>query len=275
MSDLGVTILRDGGISATTARERIRLYLIMYVGETIDGEELQVVGGIAEFARRIRELRTECGYHIASGSSPDPQSGIDLKPDQYMMVKVAADTDAARRWHVANRIRRSPGGAKSKLLRFLQENVGQIVTTEELSYVAKSAKEFARRSRELRTEDGYALATRFSGRPDLSAGEYILESIDRVAEPHDRKILLEIAKAVYDRDRNACVCCGWNRQTANSNSPRILELHHLDAHADRGANSYENLAVLCSRCHDDVHAGRRTVTRAGDGFKCSDTDITG
>ena len=35
---------------------------------------------------------------------------------------------------------------------------------------------------------------------------------------------------------------------------RILELHHLQAHAQRGANTAENLILLCSRCHDDVHA---------------------
>jgi predicted HNH restriction endonuclease len=36
----------------------------------------------------------------------------------------------------------------------------------------------------------------------------------------------------------------------------MLELHHLEEHAEGGPNVKENLVCLCSRCHDDVHAGR-------------------
>ena len=52
-----------------------------------------------------------------------------------------------------------------------KENVTRIVTTEELRYVEKS-KEFPRRICELRTEEGYSIATFYTGRPDLRPGEY-------------------------------------------------------------------------------------------------------
>jgi hypothetical protein len=102
---------------------------------------------------------------------------------------------------------------------------------------------------------GYAVATRFTGRPDLNAGEYVLLSIERVAEPHDRHIPSDVQRAVYERDSSTCQHCGWNMSMWSVADPRILELHHVTAHAQRGANDLENLIVLCSYCHDEVHAG--------------------
>src|SRR5207237_355419 len=83
---------------------------------------------------------------------------------------------------------------------------------------------FGRRARELRTEDGWGIATRFTGRPDLHSGEYVLESIERVAEPHDRRIPHDIQKEVYARDDNKCQLCGWNRDRWTAADPRILDL---------------------------------------------------
>lgn len=254
--ELGISVVAESGLTSRAARERIRLYLIEYVGNVIEGAELAVVAGISDYPRRIRELRHEQGYQVASGASPDPDTGIDLKPDQYLLVTPHPDKDAARRWHVANRIRRGPGGSQHRILSFLTENVGKIITTEELAYVARDAREFARRIRELRTEQGYPIATRFTGRPDLSVGQYVLQSTERVAESHDRHIPEEIQKAVYRRDNNTCRLCGWNMHRWSASDPRILELHHMQQHQHGGSNDERNLVVLCGKCHDEVHAGK-------------------
>ena len=139
-------------------------------------------------------------------------------------------------------------------LAFLCENVGKVVTTEELAYVAK-AKEYARRVRELRTEDGYHIATRFTGRPDLNSGQYILQSTERIAESHDRHIKHEVQTSVYKRDKSTCRLCGWDINRWSSDDPRILELHHLEQHQQGGGYVEENLVVLCGKCHDELHAG--------------------
>jgi len=257
--DLGISVVREGGIDAATARERMRVYLIAYVGLTIPGVELEVVSGISEYARRLRELRVELGYQVATGKSPDPESGIDLKQDEYLLVDIKPDADAARRWHVANRIRRLSVGSKERVLQYFQENVGIVVTTEELAYVAREAKAFARRARELRTEDGYAVATKFTGRPDLRPGQYVLETLERRALPHDRRIPDGVQREVYERDASTCQLCAWSRDRFVPGDPRILELHHVQHHVDRGPNTAENLIVICSRCHDQIHAGRLTV----------------
>jgi len=260
IKDLGVNVLYEHGWDAAAAVERIRLYFVEYAGIVLDGVEIAVVSGISDYPRRIRELRVEAGYQIASGASPDPESGIDLNPDQYMLVDAKPDLAAARRWHVANRIRRTGIGSRKQVLQYLMENVGNIVTTEELAYVAKDAKQYARRVRELRTEHGYSVATRFTGRPDLNVGQYVLQSKERVAEPHDRKIPAPIQRAVYERDSNTCRVCGWRHERWTADDPRILELHHLEHHADRGANVERNLIVICSKCHDEVHSGKHAAS---------------
>jgi hypothetical protein len=259
---LGVSVVVEDGLSPTAATDRISIYLKRHVGTVIDGVELDVVSGISEYARRIRELRVERGFRIVTGASPDEDSGVALKPDQYMLISADVDMDAARRWHVAQRIRRQHGGSKAKILAYFKENVGKVVTTEELAYVAKNKSEFGRRTRELRTEDGYAIATKTTGRPDLRVGEYIMLSLQRVSEPHDRYIKPQTQREVYERDHSTCrnPDCGWHMQKWTPEDPRILELHHIQAHAKRGENSAENLIVLCSYCHDEVHAGRLDIT---------------
>ena len=59
------------------ARTKLRLFFLNHVGEVLEAEQLRTVaGGISEWARRIRELRTEEGYQILTHndrptSSPD------------------------------------------------------------------------------------------------------------------------------------------------------------------------------------------------------------
>jgi len=252
---LGVSQCKSEGIAERNARDRIKAYLLRYVGAIINSSELEVVAGISEFARRIRELRVEHGYAIASGSSGDPFTGINLRPDQYMLVDANPDIDAKRKWATTNRIRRQGGSATDRILALLKANVGEVVTSEQLAYVSQIS-EFGRRTRELRTQQGYSIATRFTGRPDLNNGEYVLQALDRFADEHDCHIPEDDQRAVYERDCNRCRLCGWGRDMWTRQNPRYLELHHIVEHRNRGPNTRDNLIVLCSKCHDDVHAGR-------------------
>ena len=238
------------------AVERIRLYLLENVGQLIDAKELEIVAGISEYARRVRELRVQDGYKIITGASYSEDFPVKIKPSQYILLEKEPDRKAANRWYIANRIRKgNKGGSKERILKYLKQFVGEVVTSEELYYVAR-AKEFGRRTRELRTEEGYAIATNFTGRPDLRMGEYVLETIERIAAPHDRKIPYEVQKEIHERDRNLCRLCGWNHNKWTKKDPRILELHHVREHAKGGKNSANNIILLCSKCHDKIHAGK-------------------
>ena len=127
------------------------------------------------------------------------------------------------------------------------------MTGEELSFLAGDTKEWARRVRELRTEDGWPIATKNTGRNDLPVGVYVLEE-DRQAYEHDRIIPDPIRVAVLERDGFKCTCCGWSRDKLNRDDPRkMLELHHKQQHKDGGENTVENLITLCNVCHDAIH----------------------
>jgi hypothetical protein len=125
--------LRDLGCSliprqqAIAARDRILFYLKKYPLIVINGEELMIVAGISEWARRIRELRVEFGWRILTGlmvkemadagdfplDSPDISK---MQPDQYLLADLTQDRDAAFRWNLANEIRRSKASMRDKIL---------------------------------------------------------------------------------------------------------------------------------------------------------------
>lgn len=62
------------------ARDRIREFFIANVGKVVTTQKIRKVGGISEYARRIRELRDEEGYQIKSHVDRG-----DLKPGQYIL----------------------------------------------------------------------------------------------------------------------------------------------------------------------------------------------
>lgn len=243
-------LLREYGSSLvgehSSARKRILAYFQSYVGEVIESAELDVVSGIKEYARRIRELRVEHGYKIVSGVGRE-----DLKPSQYILLDVEPNEEKARQWKTANRIRKQPGSARSRILAFLKENVGQVVDGDQLAYVAK-IKNWQRRVRELRGEEGWVIHTNLLGRADLNPGEYVLETLVQ-ADPRSRSIPEEIAKEVYLRDDFRCVRCGWSQAAASPDDPRYLELHHRNPFQDEGDHAVENLEVRCNVCHRQAH----------------------
>jgi hypothetical protein len=63
-----------------SARSRILAYFRRHVGEVVSQHQLACVGGIHEWARRVRELR-KAGWPIVSDQE-DPE----LKPGQYRMT---------------------------------------------------------------------------------------------------------------------------------------------------------------------------------------------
>ncbi len=177
--------------------DRLIKYLTRYPKRVIDGDELMVVSGIGEWARRVRELRVQSGWWIYSGvtfrqmsedaratengadiASLQAELGVDpsqIKPDQYVLMRANRDRRAADRWNVLNRIRKMKASVTDKIIQYFCENVGQEITGEELMYLAKGKKEWARRVRELRTEQGWPIVTKNSGRDDLGIGVYMLE----------------------------------------------------------------------------------------------------
>ena len=262
-------LLRDLGSSllpstiASSARDRILHYFRKHPAAIISGDELLVISGIQEYARRVRELKVQLGWSIVSGRTAKemaagdefPLSGIDVEkmsPSDYILLSTEQDRDAAHRWNLANEIRRENIAVRDKILKYLQANVGKKVTGEELRYLAKDKSEWARRVRELRTEYGWPVVTQNTGRPDLEVGVYLLEA-DRQSPAHDRRIPDPVKRHVLRRDNYRCTICDWSHENWNRSDPRHLELHHKIQHAKGGENTSSNLITVCTVCHDEIH----------------------
>lgn len=261
LRDLGSSLITVGGADA--GRKRILFYFQKYPRVVIRGDELMVVAGISDWPRRLRELRVEFGWAILNGKTIKEMAregefsinGIDamsLGPDHYILLGTVEDREAAHRWNIANEIRRKTSSVRDKILEFLKKNLGKPVTGEELRYVANDKTEWARRARELRTEFGWPIVTKSTGRPDLPVGSYVLEQ-NRQSPPHDRRIPDPIRTAVLRRDKYTCRECDWHHELWNKSDPRHLELHHIKPHSERGENLPENLRTLCTVCHDEIH----------------------
>jgi hypothetical protein len=272
LRELGSSLIPE--TEAANTHARIIAYLQRYPQTVINGDELMVVSGIGEWARRVRELRVESGWWIYSGvtfaqmaeeQAEDAANlremlGVDptkIKPNQYVLMRAEQDREAAHRWNVLNEVRKMKVSVKDKIIEYFRRNVGAQITGEELKYLAKDKKEWARRVRELRTEEGWPIVTKNSGREDLAVGVYVLEE-DRQAVPHDRHIPDAVRVAVLQRDGFKCVECGWSRADLSHDDPRkMLELHHKQHHKDRGENTAENLITLCNVHHDEIHKRER------------------
>lgn len=261
LDDLGCSLVTGEGV--TSGKGRILRYLLTYPRTVISGEELAIVAGISEWARRTRELRVEHGWPLITGVTAkamveEDEIGEDylglseMSPSDYILLHDQQDAEAADRWQLMNRIRNQQLGVRDKILEYLRANVGKPLSGEELRYVAKDRTEWARRTRELRTEYGWPVVTRNTGRPELAIGVYLLEQ-DRQSPEHDRRIPDPVRRAVLIRDDYRCTECTWSFRDWNRADPRILELHHISPHAEGGSNTADNLITLCSVCHDEIH----------------------
>jgi len=220
--------------------ERILGYLRMFAGREVEGEELEVVSGISEYARRVREWRVEFGWPIKHVGS------------RYILERDEPDAAKADLWRTLNTIKRSEAGARDKMLALFRAlPVGQPISTLQLRYVAENKD--MRRVRELRTEFGWRIMTRKTGMPQLRPDQYVLADPEPM-EPHDRHIDTDTVIKVLERDGNRCAKCGWHPDQRVAGDPRqYIELHHVDWHSEGGANDPDNLATLCNIHHRKVH----------------------
>jgi len=221
------------------ARERILRYLLLRVGEPVDKEELDGVSGIQEWARRIRELRVEQGWRIASDADRD-----DLAPGQYMLEAPEPDGAGAGRWQLLNRIRRQPGSGRDRIRDLLVASVGAVVTAEEIDYVA-GIREAPRRIRELE-EAGYQIQSIIDD-PTLRPGDRRLISTDLL--PARKREAIKQRYAILDRDGRRCRDCG-----VTPGAGKVLQVHHVVPVHRAGTNDDDNLVTLCQFCHAGRHS---------------------
>jgi len=228
-------------LSKDSAAERILDYLLLHVGETVEGEEIDVVSTISEYPRRIREWRVQFGWPIVR------------RGRYYVLESDQPNREKAERWRRMNEIRRTDAAKRDKMLALFRAFPGQVITYAELQYVSRGAD--MRRVRELRTELGWRIMTRNTGMPELRQGEYVLIDPEPIEE-HDRHVDERTVIAVLKRDGNRCRKhgCGWHPKDRAQGDPRqYVELHHIKWHVAGGRNEADNLVTLCNVHHKEVH----------------------
>lgn len=142
-------------------------------------------------------------------------------------------------------------GAKVKLREHFLNNIGRVMDSEELREVCSNQTEWARRVRELRTEEGYQILTH-NDRSDLKPGQYILEN-PKPQPAFERAISKETRAFVLDRNGFTCQMCGAVAGEPHPYDPsRKTRLHigHIIDKSQGGDDSVTNLRALCSVCNE-------------------------
>jgi len=142
-------------------------------------------------------------------------------------------------------------GARSKLRKHFLANIGTVMDSSELREIAGGITEWARRVRELRTEEGYKIQTH-NDRSDLKPGQYILD--DPTPQPaFERAISKETRAFVLDRNGFTCQMCGAVAGEPHPYDPsRKTRLHigHIVDKSQGGSDDPSNLRALCSVCNE-------------------------
>lgn len=142
-------------------------------------------------------------------------------------------------------------GARAMLRAHFLANLGRVMASDELRRVAGNISEWARRVRELRTEEGYQILTH-NDRSELKPGEYLLEN----AKPQpafERAISKETRAFVLDRNGFTCQQCGAVAGEPHPYDPtRKTRLHigHVIDKSIGGTDDHSNLRALCSICNE-------------------------
>lgn len=153
--------------------------------------------------------------------------------------------------------------ARDRIRTFLEANVGQVVTTQQIREVA-GISEYARRIRELRDEEGMQIRSHID-RHDLKPGEYILESLDRLPSI-ERGISPQLRNDILERNGFTCQLCGAGPGDRDPYNPaRKVRLHidHIIPISQGGSNDKDNLRTLCSTCNQ----GRSNIRMASEDAK--------
>lgn len=151
-------------------------------------------------------------------------------------------------------------GSKERLRQFLRQNVGRVVTSLQLKEAAgEGVSEWARRVRELREDEGWAIRTHHDD-AGLKPGQYILVRPPSPSAPikFSRPISAKLRASVLDRNGFTCQMCGLTPGDFDPMTGRQVRLHvgHIKDKSLGGKDELSNLRTLCSTCNQ----GAKNIT---------------
>lgn len=149
--------------------------------------------------------------------------------------------------------RRSPG-SREKILTFFLDNMNRVIDHEELQQASGYAAEWARRTRELRDEQGYQIRTHNDEPTVLKPGQYILRT-DKRLPAFARNISKETRAQVLERNGYTCQMCGCGAADEDPLHPGRkvrLTMGHINDKVGGGADSPGNLRAVCANCNEGL-----------------------
>ena len=123
--------------------------------------------------------------------------------------------------------------------------------SNELREVADNQSEWARRVRELRTEEGYLILTH-NDRSELRPGQYLLET-PKPQPAFARAISKETRAYVLDRNGFTCQMCGavaGEPHPYDTTRKTRLHIGHIIDKSKGGGDDPSNLRAICSICNE-------------------------
>lgn len=144
-----------------------------------------------------------------------------------------------------------PPGARSRLREHFLSNLNRVMSSDELRKVAGGITEWARRVRELRTEEGYQILTH-NDLASLKPGQYVLKDPEPIPA-FTRDISKETRAFVLDRDGFTCQQCGAVAGEPHPYDPSRktrLQIGHVIDKSQGGNDEHNNLRALCSVCNE-------------------------
>ena len=143
--------------------------------------------------------------------------------------------------------------AKERIRQFLRERVGQVVTSHDLQAAAgQGVTEWARRVREIRTEEGWLIRSHHDDR-SLRPGEYRLDSLPDESYVFERPLSTRLRAQVLERNGYTCQMCGAGAGDVDTQNPtRRIRLHvgHIQDRSHGGSDTLSNLRALCNNCNE-------------------------
>lgn len=131
-------------------------------------------------------------------------------------------------------------GAKTKILKYFKEHVGEQIPRDTLKELVDNVGSWERSLRTLR-DDGYVVEY------DRSTKCYCFPYAEPQNDPKDdRYISNKLKSLVMIRDNSTCQMCG---KTVKDDHIRV-QIDHIIPHSWGGQTVLENLQVLCSNCNE-------------------------
>lgn len=144
--------------------------------------------------------------------------------------------------------------SKQRVLNFLLENVGKVVTSDQIRNAA-NASEWARRLRELRDQYGYQIQSH-KDRADLKPGQYVLASEKPTSYVFSGSGISKETRAfVLERNGYTCQSCGLGASDPDPFHPGRkvrLTMGHIIDKSKGGNDTRDNLRAICTNCNEGL-----------------------